>query len=1133
VNYRADFGTMAVANRDTIERVLAGGGDAGALARTIDWSATPLGPVDTWSRALQSAASIVLHNHSGMLLWWGRDLVQIYNDAYRPVLGDKHPRAMGQPFRECWREVFGVLGPLAERALRTGEAAVRDDIPLLLDRKLPREEAHFRLAYSPVPDESVPETGVGGVLATVNEISEKVFADRQLGTLRDLASRAAAEPRTVPRACADAAATLAQNPWDLPFVLLFVFEGERPVLAASAGFDAAGQNASDAAAWRWPLAECARERRVVSVDGLDAEGPALPASPWGDRPRRAVMLPLTSPEQPHAYGVLVCGISPHRAFDAGYQTFCELAAGQVDTAIRNARAREEERRRANALAEIDRAKTAFFSNVSHEFRTPLTLILGPLVDALDVGGALAGDDLRAVHRNALRLLRLVNSLLEFSRVEAGRAHVRFQPTDLATVTADVSSAFRSTVEHAGVRFDVRCEALPSPVYVDREKWERIVLNLLSNAFKFTFEGAITVTQRLAGAEVLLEVTDTGVGIPAAELPRVFERFHRVEGSRARTHEGSGIGLALIHEFVALHGGRVSVESAVGRGTTFTIALPLGTRHLPADRIDEATSVATSTGAAAAEPFIAEALRWQPNAPILAPEPASARAETPARVLIVDDNADLREYMTRLLGAHWQVEAVTDGERALAAVREHPPDLVVADVMMPNLDGFGLLRALRATPTTAGVPVLLLSARAGEDARVEGLEAGADDYLVKPFSARELVARVRVLLEQRSLAAALATATREAEEARSRAEAANRAKDEFLAMLGHELRNPLSPIVTAVQLMRYHGVDNRELVVIERQVGHLLRLVDDLLDVARITRGRIELRRMHVELAPLVLRGLEIATPLLEQRRQTVELTVPTRGLEVHADPDRFAQVVSNLLTNASKYSESGTAIVVVAERDGDVVRLRVRDRGIGIPPEMLGRVFDVFYQQPQSLARSEGGLGLGLAIVRSVTELHGGAVTAHSEGPGRGSEFVIELPWSPEAAAATLSDEATDARPDVTRGKRILVVDDNDDLAAGVADLLRELGNNTETAHDGPSALRIATTFKPEVCLLDIGLPAMDGYELARRLRESAHLAAGARLIALTGYGQEADRERSRTAGFDAHLVKPVSIETLTRAIVN
>jgi signal transduction histidine kinase len=837
--------------------------------------------------------------------------------------------------------------------------------------------------------------------------------------------------------------------------------------------------------------------------------------------------------------VLVCGLSPHRAFDAGYQTFCELAAGQVETAIRNARVREEERRRVEALAEIDRAKTAFFSNVSHEFRTPLTLILGPLVDAVEVGGALAGDDLHAVHRNALRLLRLVNSLLEFSRVEAGRARVRFQPTDLAAVTADVASAFRSTVEHAGVRFEVRCEPLPSPVYVDRDKWERIVLNLLSNAFKFTFEGAITVSQRSTADEVLLEVTDTGVGIPEHELPRVFERFHRIEGSRARTHEGSGIGLALIHEFVALHGGRVAVDSAVGRGTTFTIALPLGSGHLPADRIDGAPGVATATGVAAAEPFIAEAQRWQATFPIHGPETArdaSARAETPARVLVVDDNADMRDYMTRLLGAHWQVEAVPDGERALAAVREHPPDLVVSDVMMPNLDGFGLLRALRAIPTTAGLPVLLLSARAGEDARVEGLEAGADDYLVKPFSARELVARVRVLLEHRSLAAALATATREAEEARSRAEAANRAKDEFLAMLGHELRNPLSPIVTAVQLMRFHGVENRELVVIERQVGHLLRLVDDLLDVARITRGRIELRRVHVELAPLVLRGLEMATPLLEQRRQTVELTVPPRGLEVHADPDRFAQVVSNLLTNASKYSESGTAIAVVAERDGDVVRLRVRDRGIGLPTEMLGRIFDVFYQQPQSLARSEGGLGLGLAIVRSVTELHGGVVRAHSDGPGLGSEFVVELPWSAGAAAATAADEtsdARDARPDVTIGKRILVVDDNDDLAAGVADLLRELGNATETAHDGPSALRIATTFKPEVCLLDIGLPAMDGYELARRLRESAHLAAGARLIALTGYGQEADRERSRTAGFDAHLVKPVSIETLTRAIVN
>jgi signal transduction histidine kinase len=1126
---------MAAANRETIERVLAGGGDAGALARTIDWSATPLGPVETWSRALQSAAAIVLHNHSDMLLWWGPELVQIYNDAYRPVLGDKHPRAMGQPFRDCWREVFDVLGPLAERALRTGEPAIREAMPLLLDRKLPREETHFRLAYSPVPDESVPETGVGGVLATVTEISEQVFAERQLNTLRDLAARAAAEPHTARLACEVAAATLEQNPWDLPFALLFLFDGERPTLAASAGFRGMDEDAAATAAWRWPLAASARERRVVSVDDLATAELPLPSSPWGQRPDRALVLPLASPEQPNAHGVLVCGVSPHRTLGAGYQTFFELCAGQVVTALRNARAREEDRRRAEALAEIDRAKTAFFSNVSHEFRTPLTLILAPISDALAAGAALDADELTAVHRNALRLLKLVNSLLEFSRVEAGRARVRFQPTDLATVTADVASTFRSAVESAGLRFDVRCDALPVPVFVDRDMWERIVLNLLSNAFKFTFEGAISVSQRLAGDTVVLKVADSGVGIPEHELPRVFERFHRVEGTRARTHEGSGIGLALIHDLAELHGGRVTAKSAVGRGTTFTITLPLGSSHLPADLIDVTVVSAPSTFAVAA-PFVAEALRWLPNAVPAARESAADPSPTAARVLVADDNADMREYVTRTLGAHWTVEAVTDGERALAAVREHPPDVVVADVMMPNLDGFGLLRALRATPTTAGVPVLLLSARAGEEARVEGLDAGADDYLVKPFSARELVARVRVLLEHRSLATALAAANQDAEEARLRAEAANRAKDEFLAMLGHELRNPLTPIVTAVQLMRIHGIDNRELVVIERQVGHLLRLVDDLLDVARITRGKIELRRAHGELAPLVLRGLEIASPLLEQRRQTVTLSLPTRGLEVHADPDRIAQVVSNLLTNASKYSEAGTAIDVAAERDGDVVRLRVRDRGMGLPPEMLGRIFDVFYQQPQSLARSEGGLGLGLAIVRSVTELHGGVVRAHSEGPGRGSEFIIELPWSAEAAAAAQEagqSAAREPRQDVAMGKRILVVDDNDDLAAGVADLLRELGNNTETAHDGPSALRIATTFKPDVCLLDIGLPAMDGYELARRLRASAHLADGARLIALTGYGQEADRERSRSAGFDAHLVKPVSIEMLTRALFN
>jgi PAS domain S-box-containing protein len=405
-----------------------------------------------------------------------------------------------------------------------------------------------------------------------------------------------------------------------------------------------------------------------------------------------------------------------------------------------------ELREANAkLGELDAAKTAFFNNVSHEFRTPLTLMLGPIEDALRrEPAALGGEALRAVHRNAVRLLRLVNSLLDFSRFEAGRLQASFEPTDLAELTAGLASSFQSLVASAGLSLVVDCPQLSQPVYVDRSQWEKIVSNLVSNAFKFTLEGGITVRLRERDDAVDLVVSDTGTGIPERELPRVFERFHRVEGARGRSFEGTGIGLALVQEIVNLHGGSVGVESVVGRGTTFTVSIPLGSAHLPKDRIAPTSKAATVTGSGAT-PFVLEAAQWMPSARPASPPEETSSAER-ERILVVDDNADMRNYIVGLLSQHWTVDAAADGEEALALVKTAVPDLVLSDGMMPRMDGFALVRELRASPATRDLPVILLSARAGEEAVVEGLETGANDYLLKPFSARELLTRVRAQLD---------------------------------------------------------------------------------------------------------------------------------------------------------------------------------------------------------------------------------------------------------------------------------------------------------------------------------------------------------------------------------------------------
>ena len=788
-------------------------------------------------------------------------------------------------------------------------------------------------------------------------------------------------------------------------------------------------------------------------------------------------------------------------------------------------------------------------------------------------------------------------------------------------------------------------------------WEKIVLNLLSNAYKFTLEGGISVALRQEEGAAVLSIGDTGTGISAEELPHIFERFHRIEGAPARTHEGTGIGLALVQELARLHGGRVAVHSRCGAGTTFSVHIPLGHAHLPAERVGVRRERDARAGTHALA-YVEEALGWQREGSGAAPGTLASAGSGPdgerqhdprPLVLLADDNADMRAYMRRLLQARYRVLAVGDGREALAAAQADPPDLVLSDVMMPNLDGFGLLRALRAEPRTAATPVIFLSARAGEEATVIGLEAGVDDYLVKPFTARELLARVGSVLALARFRREAAEELRRSEErfravqeaspdafavleavrdgagaivdfrwvyvneaaarlvgrpreslpgcsvaevlpahrqlgladqyarvietgtpwvselrylkdgvdavvrlavarvgdgvavstvdlsARWRAEEAlreaGRQKDEFLAMLAHELRNPLAPIRDASEVLaRVPAGDPRALAavdIIRRQVAHLTRLVDDLLDVSRITQQRIELKTETVNVGEVIGHAVETVESLIRERRHDLQILSSYRTLVVSGDFARLVQCLVNLLTNAAKYTDDGGRILITSREESGSVVIEVADNGVGIPASLLPRVFELFVQSDRTLDRAQGGLGIGLSVVRRLIEMHGGEVSARSAGPGEGSTFTVRLPLIASSPATGAQSPKHAVAP-----RRILIVDDNADAANSLVMVLTCDGHECEAVYDAGEALERISAFNPNAVLLDIGLPGMDGYEVARRIRQLPQ-ARGVKLIALTGYGQAEDRARALQAGFDDHLVKPIELSELNRCLAD
>jgi signal transduction histidine kinase len=955
-----------------------GGGEMAALMRSHDWSNTPLGPVENWSQSLRTLVSTMLPSRFAQSIFWGEDYIQLYNDAVIPIYGATHPKALGQPARETWAEIWhDQVKPVFESVRTTGEAFFAADQLFHPARFGYLEETYFTLCYSPVRD----ETGkVSGMLCTSTETTGQVIGQRRLTMLRELAM-AVSGAKT--RSSVYLTAADVFNPYDIPFALFYQANdqgnwAERVALSGLSADSAAAPREIDLTdrSASWSLGDVLQSREPLLItDVVDRFG-SLPVEPWGESPHSAFILPILSGNKEQVECLLVAGISPRLQFNAEYRSFLELVAQQVESSIATARSYEQERQRAEALAELDRAKTTFFNNVSHEFRTPLTLMLAPAEDALtDPDDPLSPNQrqrIEVIQRNGLRLLKLVNTLLDFSRIESDRVQAVYEPTDLATFTAELASVFRSAIERAGLRLVVDCSPLPEPIYVDREMWERIVFNLLSNALKFTFTGEIAVSLRLVNQQVELTVKDTGIGISDAEVLHLFERFHRPKRAKGRTFEGSGIGLSLVQELVKFHGGTIRVNSVEGEGSCFTVSISTGSAHLPKEQVGaERTLTSTAMGAA---PYLEEALRWLPEGgerdkgkgirdfSSHSPFPISHSSSPNARILLVDDNADMRDYVKRLLSDRWQVDTAANGAIALDLIQQQLPDLVLTDVMMPEVDGFQLLKALRADPQTKSIPIILLSARAGEEATVEGLEAGADDYLIKPFSARELMARVETQLQMSRLRQERST---------------NRLKDEFLSTVTHELNAPLAAILTWARLLQAKPFDRtttlRALETIERNASNQAKLIEDLLDMFSILAGKRGLNPQPVDLLSIiddVLNSLyrtaqakaisltacfAASAPCFPSGRyananaNALRYGIDDSGLDrdssasqriksdeqlhnlkskiqnpkfvVSGEPKRLRQIIANVLSNAIKFTPEGGQVKVQLNTDAGVTSL--------------------------------------------------------------------------------------------------------------------------------------------------------------------------------------------------------------------